>query len=120
MTFLHTLRNTPWLAKLALLWFALTLGVAVAAPMVSPQNELMLCTAAGMLKVTVHADGSVSSSPSAQAHCPLCVVGGAPPAFVNLTFQPAQPLGQVRQCIPATRIAASSAAPPPSRGPPGT
>jgi len=45
MPLLHTLRNTPWLAKLALLWFALTLGVAVASPLVNPQNELLICTA---------------------------------------------------------------------------
>ena len=30
MTILHNLRNAPWLARLALLWFALTLGAAEA------------------------------------------------------------------------------------------
>jgi hypothetical protein len=61
MTFLHTLRSTPWLAKLALLWFALTLGVAVASPMVNPQEELIICTSAGMVKVMLNADGSIST-----------------------------------------------------------
>ena len=119
MNLLHTLRNTPWLAKLALLWFALTLGVAVASPMVSPQQELMICSAAGMVKLTLNADGSVSSTPSAQAHCPLCVAGGAPPGFVSQGVEPlALPLGRVLQSIPAARMAAATAAPPPSRGPP--
>ena len=118
MSFLHTLRNTPWLAKLALLWFALTLGVAVASPMVNPQDELLLCTSAGMVKVVLNADGSVTTSPSAGVHCPLCVVGGAPASFVSVVMAPVQPLGRVLQSIPAARIAAATAAPPPSRAPP--
>ena len=61
MTLLQTLRNTPWLARLALLWFALSLGVAVASPMVNPQEELVICISAGMVKVKLNADGSVST-----------------------------------------------------------
>lgn len=118
MSLLHTLRNTPWLAKLALLWLALTLGVAVASPLVNPQTELVICTTMGMVKVALQADGSVSTSPSSEAHCPLCVGGGAPPVFVSLTFQSAQPLGHVLQSIPAAHMAALTAAPPPPRGPP--
>jgi hypothetical protein len=119
MTLLHTLRNTPWLAKLALLWFALTLGVAVASPMVNPQEELIICTSAGMVKVVLNADGSISTEPSGELSCPLCVVGSAaPPAFSIVLPEPVQPLGYVLQSIPAARIAVSTAAPPPSRGPP--
>lgn len=118
MNFLNTLRNTPWLARLALLWFAMTLGVAVASPMVNPQDELVICTTMGMAKVVLNADGSVTTSPSAGAHCPLCVVGGAPPSFVSAVDAPVQPLGRVLQSIPAARIATATAAPPPSRGPP--
>lgn len=120
MSILHTLRNTPWLAKLALLWFALTLGAAVASPIVNPQNELLLCTSAGMVKVVQNADGSISTSPSTGVHCPLCVVGGAPPSHVSEVVAPVQSLGGLLQGIPADRIAASTAAPPPSRGPPAS
>ncbi len=118
MSLFHTLRNSPWLAKLALLWFALTLGVAVASPMVNPQADLVICTSAGMVKLALNADGSVSSTPSAEAHCPLCVMGGAPPSVASLVFEPVQPLGHVLQGIAAAIIAAKTAAPPPSRGPP--
>ena len=118
MHFLHTLRNTPFLARLALLWFALTLGVAVASPMVNPQEELVICTSAGMVKVVLNADGSISTSPSSEASCPLCVVGGAPPSFVSVVIPLAQPLGRVLQSIPAARHAVATADPPPSRGPP--
>lgn len=118
MTLLHTLRNTPWLAKLALLWFAMTLGVAVASPLVNPQQELLICTSVGMARVVMAGDGSVTTSQVTQAHCPLCVAAGLPPSFVSQVFEPVLPLGRVMQSIPAAYIAARTAAPPPSRGPP--
>lgn len=121
MTLLHTLRNTPWLAKLALLWFALTLGAAVASPMVNPQTELVICTGAGMLKVGLADDGTVTTAASEAGDalfCPLCMVGGAPAPFVMSTVALPQPLGHVLQRTPAAIIAALTAAPPPARGPP--
>lgn len=118
MTFLHTLRNTPWLARLALLWFALTLGVAVASPVVNPQSEVLICSAAnGMVKVVLNADGSLSTA-STTMDCPLCMIGGAPVPVVQHTVQAPYPLAYVLQRTPAAIIAAQTAAPPPSRGPP--
>ncbi len=121
MTLLHTLRNAPWLAKLALLWFALTLGVAVASPMVNPQTELVICTGAGMLKVVLSDDGSVTTvaaDTGSTLFCPMCMGGGAPTPFVMNAATPPQSLGHVLQSIPAAIIAALTAAPPPARGPP--
>jgi hypothetical protein len=119
MTLLHNLRNTPWLARLALLWFALTLGVAVASPLVNPQEELIICTSAGMVKVKLHADGSLSTEASSELSCPLCVVGGAaPPAFVSLQPAPVPTLAYVQPGTTSVLMAASTAALPPSRGPP--
>jgi len=121
MSFMHTLRNTPWLAKLALLWFAGALGVAVASPMVNPQDELIICSAAGMIKVKLHADGSISTEPSSEAQCPLCVVGSAaPPAFVSLKPAPVQALTDVQPGIAPVLVATATAALPPSRGPPAS
>lgn len=118
MTILHTLRNTPWLARLALLWFALTLGVAVASPVVNPQSEVLICSAAnGMVKVVLNADGSLSTA-STTMDCPLCMVGDAPVPVVQHTVQAPYPLAYVLQSISAAIIAARTAAPPPSRGPP--
>jgi hypothetical protein len=119
MSLLHTLRNSPWLAKWALLWFALTLGVAVASPLVNPQDELVICTSAGMVKVKLHADGSLSTEPSSVAQCPLCVVGGAAaPALARVPPEPISVAAGLLPCKVAVHVAASTAAPPPSRGPP--
>ena len=122
MNHLHTLRNTPWLARLALLWFALTLGVAVASPMVNPQTELVICTGAGMLKVVLADDGTVTTAASSDTgdtlFCPLCLVAGAPPPWVLTTLAAPQPLSTVMQRLPAAILAARTAAPPPARAPP--
>jgi hypothetical protein len=119
MSLLHTLHNTPWLGRLALVWFALTLGVAVASPIVNPQQELVICSSASMVKFTVHADGSLGTEPSNEAQCPLCVVGSAaPPAFAALQPAPMPAQTGVQPGVATLVIAASTAAPPPSRGPP--
>jgi hypothetical protein len=122
MTRLHTLRNSPWLAKLALLWLALTLGAAVASPMVNPQTEGVICTGAGMLKVMLDDDGAVNTAATSDTadtlFCPLCLFGAAPPLARVDTVEAPQPLSQVLPYIPAAHIATSTAAPPPARGPP--
>jgi len=121
MHILHTLRNTPWLAKLALLWFALTLGVAVASPLVNPKDQLVICTSVGMVKVVLNADGSDSPIASAEAQCPLCVVGiAAAPAFVSLQPTPVQALTAEQPGVAPVLVAATSAALPPSRAPPAS
>jgi len=118
MTLLHTLRNTPWLAKLALLWFALTLGVAVASPVVNPQSEVLICTGAGgMAKISLNDDGTANDT-TLVLDCPLCMVGHVAAPFAASVTVPVSPLGRVLQSIPAATLAALTAAPPHSRGPP--
>jgi hypothetical protein len=118
MSLFHTLRSSPWLARVALLWFALTLGVAVASPMVHPQAELVICSGVGMHKVVLNDDGTVTTSSVSGMSCPLCLVGGAPPLTSTLTVAPAHPLGHVLQSALASHVTALTAAPPPARGPP--
>lgn len=119
---MHVLRNSPWLARMALLWFVLTMGVAVASPMVNSQTELVICTGAGMFKVVLADDGSVTTAAASDAgdalFCPLCMVGGASAPFVVDTVEPAHLLRHVQQSLPAEHIATQSAAPLPARGPP--
>lgn len=122
MTLLQTLRDSPWLARLALLWFALTLGAAVASPQVNPKTELVICTGAGMLKVVLANDGSVITAVTSDSgdalFCPLCMVGGAPaPVGVN-TVAPPHALRHVLPGTLAPRIVTLTSAPPPARGPP--
>jgi hypothetical protein len=117
---MQILRNFTFLARLVLAWVVLSLGVAVASPIVKPQNVLLVCTGAGAMKVLVTADdGSTSEVGSVSMDCPLCASFSAPPPLVSApTVEPAQPLAYALQSIPAAHIAARTAAPLPARGPP--
>ena len=53
---MQILRNFTFLARLVLAWVVLSLGVAVASPIVKPQNVLLVCTGSGAMKVLVTAD----------------------------------------------------------------
>jgi hypothetical protein len=64
-------------------------------------------------------DGAQDVGSGSHMDCPLCVLTGAPPPPVAAaTFDLPLPLGRVVQPIPAARLAAATAAPPPARGPP--
>ncbi len=115
---MHRLRQARTLARLVLAWFALTLGVALAAPAVQPQVLQMVCTGTGVMKmVAVQDGGAVQQSPSHTLDCSLCTPAAPPPAVVQAGTQ-AQPLAHAVQPIPSARHAARVAAPLPARGPP--
>jgi hypothetical protein len=90
--------------------------------MVHPQEELVICTGAGMLKVVLADDGTVTTVATSDTgdglFCPLCMVGGAPAPVIVQTVEPPHALSHVLQSIPAARIAALTGAPLPARGPP--
>lgn len=73
-----SLRRAHNLARLVLAWFVLSLGVALAAPLVSPQSMEMVCSASGS-KLVVHTDQGAVEMNAAQMHCPMCLPAGAPP-----------------------------------------
>ena len=107
------------LTRFVLVWFVLSLGVAVASPMVKPQDILLVCSASGTAKVLVQSDdGSTSELGASAMDCPLCMTGGAPPMALQTQVEPAQPLAYALQSVTSAHIAARTAAPPPARGPP--
>ncbi len=117
------LRHCRFLARLVLAWFVMSLGVAVASPVVKPQAMELVCSVAGAVKLIVQTDDGAqelgTSSPLSHVDCPLCVLTGAPPPASPLADVPAVlPLGRAVQPIPAARLAAATAAPIPARGPP--
>ena len=101
-----------------LLMFVLSLGVAIASPIVKPQAMELICSGAGIVKAVVHTDDGVQELGAGHLDCPLCVLGGAPPVPSAVALPTLQPLGHAVQPIPAARIAAATAAPLPARGPP--
>jgi hypothetical protein len=116
---MRTLRHFTVLSRLVLAWFVLSLGVAVASPIVKPQDILLVCTGSGAMKVLVQAaDGSASEVTTNTLDCPLCVPMVAPPPVDHRAAQPIQPVAYALQAIPSAHIAVRTAAPLPARGPP--
>jgi hypothetical protein len=115
---MQRLRHARFLARLVLAWFALAIGVAVAAPIVQPQTAQLVCTGGGIMKLIVQGDdGQGQPAQSHTLDCPLCA-SVAPPPPAARAAEPPHPLAHVLQPVPAARLAARVAAPLPARGPP--
>jgi hypothetical protein len=116
---MSALRRARLLASFVLAWFALSLGVAVASPLVQPKPMEIVCSAAGATMLVVLTDDGAQAPAAGHLDCPLCLPATAPPPALPAVRLPALlPLGHALQSIPAARIAAATAAPPPARGPP--
>jgi hypothetical protein len=114
---MQALRNTVFLARLVLAWFALSLGVAIASPVVVPQAVELICSG-GMVKLVPQGDDSGTPTAQHTLDCPLCATTAAPPVTASDAIPALLPLGHAVQPIPSARIAALTAAPLPARGPP--
>jgi hypothetical protein len=114
---MQALRRARFLARLVLAWFALSLGVAIASPLVKPSNIELVCSGSGAMKLLVKGEGD-SKTTSHTLDCPLCAGLAAPPPVASLHIPFAPLLGHAVQPIPSARIAALTAAPLPARGPP--
>jgi len=115
---MQTLRNAHLIARFVLVWFALSIGVAIASPLVKPQAMELICSSMGVMKLQVQgSDGSQELTPKT-LDCPLCATACAPPPLARLAAELVLPLAYVLQSIPSAILATLTAAPPPARGPP--
>ena len=106
------------LIRWALLWFALSLGVAIASPVVHPLAMELVCSSSGSVKAIVHTDDGAEELGAGHLDCPLCVLGGAPPATPGVSLPAVVPVAHAAAPIASLHIAAITAAPLPARGPP--
>lgn len=115
MLTLQTLRQARAIARWVLVWFVLSVGVAVAAPVVQPQSATLVCSASGMVKLVVDDDGI---APHHGLDCVLCLALASPPP-ADMDVASALPLlGHVFADAFATPSGWRTAAPLPARGPP--
>ena len=112
------LRNTSNIIRFVLVWFALSVGVAIASPMVQPKAMDMVCTSTGSMKLVVQGDEVSSTSASPTLDCPLCASISAPPSALNTALSQPSPLSHALLPSVAAHIASLTAPPLPSRGPP--
>lgn len=121
MPLLHRFRQLApaWLGRMLLAWFALSLGVAIASPLVNPQAMELVCSGAGVMKVVVKAADGVQELGQSHLDCPMCMpLAAPPPVAAGGAVPPPSPLSHVLRPVVAARIAAATAAPLPARGPP--
>lgn len=116
---MHTLRTAHLLARFVLVWFALSMGVAIASPLVKPQSVQLVCSAAGAIKIIADGGDEDTGALRNTLDCPLCAAVGAPPPqnFVTV-LAPATGMAYALPRpvdAPHTRL---SAPPLPARGPP--
>lgn len=73
MSALHYLRQSKHIARWVLVWFALSMTAAVAAPVLNPQGLTLVCTAAGQVKLVSTSNSADAAVNSASTGAP----GGA-------------------------------------------
>lgn len=115
---MHTLRHAHLLARLVLAWFVLSLGVAMASPLVQPQSMQLVCSASGAMKLVTSSADSTEAPTLHLLDCSLCVAVAPPPVPQVVTMAASQPLAFALGRLPAARLAAKTGAPLPPRGPP--
>lgn len=101
-----------------LAWFMLALGVAVASPVVQPRSIEIVCSSTSATKILVHTSTGSLELGTHGSECPLCLVSGAPPALPS-SFSPVlTPLTHASALLFSSPVVATTAVPPPARGPP--
>ena len=118
MHILQCLRQATLLARFMLAGFVLSLGVAIASPLVNPQGVELICASNGVMKVLVkNADGSSTEVAGSMLDCPMCATADAPPPEGGAFGRPSGAMLLESLPAPATPLTVRMV-PPPARGPP--
>jgi len=116
---MYALRSSSRLLRLVLAWFALTLGVAIASPLVHPQSMQLVCgDGPGAKLVVVNDDGQAAGVGHHTLDCPACLATALPPAPVVPELPTVLPQAHALHSFYVAHIAALLGAPLPPRGPP--
>ncbi len=116
---MQSLRNARLIARFVLVWFALSIGVAIASPAIQPQKLQLVCSAAGAVKIVADAGDDGTGTPLPHTlDCPLCAVLSAPPPQWSLDVAPAMGLSYAWHGLVSDESQGGSAAAFAPRGPP--
>lgn len=115
---MQKLRNTHWITRLVLVWFALFMGASVASPLISPADMQMVCMASGGMKLVTLSDDGGEIQASTSLDCPLCASVSPPLPLFHFSFAQPSPLAHALRPVVAAHIASLTSPPLPSRGPP--
>ena len=111
-------RQAHFLARLVLVWFVLSVCAAMASPLVVPKSIDMVCTTGGVV-MFISSDADQDAGVTTKTmDCALCMPVIFPPAPIAQQFIQVSSLAHALQPLVAAHIAAATAPPLPSRGPP--
>jgi hypothetical protein len=114
---METLRRVHRLTcQLLLVWFALSVGAAVASPLLQSHSGDVVCSGTGAVMLMPSDDGTTGHPAGHQHECHLCVMVGVPPVPVVFAAQQASAETPVID-LPVS-VARQSPAPFQQRGPP--
>ena len=111
---LQFLRQAKLLTRLVLVWFVLSLGVAIASPVVKGDGAQLVCSGASVK--LINADGDPVSAQGMD--CPLCGPAAVPVVLLNQSFHFDSSLGQALTRDASAHLATITAAPLSARAPP--
>jgi hypothetical protein len=114
---MFSLKKRHLIASAMLVWFALFLSTAFASSFIQSSGLQPLCSTGGLIKWV---DGDDDGTPkfTGGMDCPLCSTVHAPPSPIADFDAPAPHRTHVLHPVTAALIAAATAPPLPSRGPP--
>ena len=113
---MQALRRARRLTRLVLAWFALSVGLAVAAPVLQPQSIEMVCSGTGGMRMMMDDEGGMPDPGGHMKDCRLCVMTGAP--VTPVVFLPEPPPAQVPAPIVPVSVVARAATHFSARAPP--
>lgn len=115
---MQTLRRSYQITRLVLVWFVMSLGVAIASPLVSPKGMELVCTSANGMQLVVLGDAESDGAAGHKLNCPLCATLTALPPTFNTTLTQPSPQSISRPFVELVFLTVVTAPPAPSRGPP--
>ena len=115
---MHKLRQAKIIARFMLVWFVFSMGLAAASPVVSPKAMELVCTTGGVMKLVSSDSNNADKHNNAMPDCAMCMLATLPSTPLGTTFDKPSDLSHALHPIAAAHIAAATAPPLPSRGPP--
>jgi len=117
MISLQSLRQAKHFTRWVLVWFMVSLGVAIASPLVQPTIYTEVCSATGSRWVATH-DASQEGAALHTLDCVLCAPAVVPPPLPGSSFMPHHALHYLMVHAPAAHITWHASMLIAARGPP--
>lgn len=115
---LDSLRSLSRLRWWIVVWCVLSLGAALASPIVQPHTVELICSGGSGATLVVHGENGPAPFDGPGADCAVCLLGAAPPLRPLQIAAPLPATAATPAPPPVALALPPTAAPPPARAPP--